>query len=495
VLAEISLADAAKALADGEATSVALTRAYLARIAEIDKKLNSVLAFNPHAIAAAEDADARRASGKVRSVLDGIPLLIKDNIDTAGLATTAGSLALANNIPAKDASLVVRLKEAGAVIIGKTNLSEWANIRSRWSVSGWSAVGGLTRNPYALDRSPCGSSSGSAVAVAANLAAGAVGTETDGSIVWPAAITGIVGLKPTVGLVSRAGIIPISHSQDTPGPMARCVRDAALLLGAMVGTDPDDPATAEADARKTNYAKSLEGASLTGVRLGVLRSMSGFQPRTLRVFQRALDIMRAHGAVLIDIDEFDMTPVKQDLITVLLTEFKVGLNAYLHSVHKDVKVRTLEDVIAFNGEEPRELVWFGQDFFEVAQTTTGLDDPVYIEARARGRRAAGADGIDRMMAAHGVEALLAPTNDPAWLIDPINGDHFGGSVSTLPAVAGYPHLTVPMGTAAGLPLGISFIGGAWSEARLLALGHAFEKGAPARIPPRLASSLSRHPGD
>jgi len=486
---EVSLVDMAKALAKRRVTSRALTQSYLARIQNIDLKLKSVLALNPAAAEAASAADARRAEGKALGHLDGIPILIKDNINTTGLATTAGSLALVENVPVWDAPVVARLRAAGAVILGKTNLSEWANIRSRRSSSGWSAVGGQTCNPYALDRSPCGSSSGSAVAVAASLAAAAIGTETDGSIVWPCAINGIVGLKPTVGLVSRTGVIPISHSQDTPGPMARTVTDAAMVLNVIAGTDAADSVTAEADTRKVDYVKALDGESLNGARLGALRFLRSFTPQTLAVFDAALDALRARGAVIVDIENFDMTPVEQNRINVLLTEFKAGLNAYLAQANAAVKSRTLADIIAFNLRETRELEWFGQDLFLTAEATTGLNDPIYKAAHSLGRKAAGPEGIDRLLKENDVTALLAPTNDPAWQIDLLNGDKLGGSASTLSAVAGYPHLTVPMEQVHGLPVGLSFIGPAWSEARLLSLGYAFEQATQARKPPTYQTSL------
>jgi amidase len=424
--------------------------------------------------------------------VQGLPILLKDNIETADMPTTAGSLALAGNAPGRDAPLVARLREAGAVILGKTNLSEWANIRSSNSTSGWSAVGGLTRNPYALDRNTCGSSSGSGAAVAAGLAPAAIGTETDGSITCPAAINGIVGFKPTVGLVSRTHIVPISHSQDTAGPMTRTVEDAAVILTVIAGTDPADPATAEADARKVDYRTALDAGSLRGARIGVMRWPSGYNAATLAVFEANLQVLRDAGAVLVDITE---APSDEDAmgaaeLTVLLTELKVDLNAYLASTRPDqVRTRTLADVIAFNEAEPRELALFGQELFLQAEQTGGLDDPKYIEARATSLRLAGAEGIDRLMRDHDVVALIAPTTGPAWTTDVVNGDHYGGAVSTMPAIAGYPHLTVPMGFVRGLPVGMSFIAGKWQDARVLSLGYAFEQLTHARRDPTFAASV------
>jgi amidase len=487
---EVSLADTAKALADGKTTSVALTQSYLARIKAVDPKLHSVLAVNPQAVDAAKASDARRAAKQALGPLDGVPILIKDNIDVAGMPNTGGSLALAVNIPAKDAPLVKRLIDGGAVVLGKTNLSEWANIRSRWSSSGWSAVGGLTRNPYALDRSACGSSSGSGSSIAASLAPAAIGTETDGSITCPASINGLVGLKPTVGLVSRSGVIPISHSQDTAGPMTRSVMDAAMVLNLIAGGDAADVATADADTHKTDYVKGLDAGSLKGTRLGVLRFMKDYTPATLAAFDAALEALKAQGAVLVDINEFDMTPISQGRLNVLLTELKVDLNAYLTGANPNVKSRTLADIIAFNKQEPRELKFFGQDFFETAEATAGYDDPAYVTALAQGKKATGPDGIDKMLKDNNVTALVAPSGDPTWLIDLVNGDHYGGSASSIPAIAGYPHLTVPMGLVSGLPVGLSFFGPAWSEQMLLSLGYAYEQATHARKPPTYQATMT-----
>jgi len=457
-----------------------------------NSKLHAVIALNPHALADARALDAERQAGKVRGPLHGVSILLKDNIESADdTATTAGSLALKDNVTNRDAPLVKRLTDAGMVILGKTNLSEWANIRSNHSISGWSAVGGTVRNPYVLDRSACGSSSGSGAAVAAYLAPAAIGTETDGSITCPAAINGLVGLKPTVGLVSRTHIVPISHSQDTAGPMTRTVTDAALVLTAIAGSDSADPATKEADARKTDYAKGLSKDALKGVTLAVARFYTGYSPGTDAVFEQALKDLKAQGATLVDVKDFDEGPIGKAEGVVLYTELKVDLNAYLASTDPaKVKTRTLEDLIAFNKATPKELEWFGQESFEKAQATKGYDDPEYIKAAADAKRLAGPEGIDKILKDTGAIAIVAPTTGPAWTIDPLNGDHYGGSSTTLPAVAGYPHLTVPMGAVGGLPVGLSFIGPAWSEARLLNLGYAYEQATRRRKDPKFLPTVA-----
>ncbi|MFT4252190.1 MAG: amidase [Caulobacter sp.] len=479
--------------ASAEPSATTATETALKRIEALDPRLNSIIAVNPDALKIARALDAERAAGKVRGPLHGLPVLIKDNIDTLDpMATTAGSLALKDNVTGRDAPLVARLRAAGVVVLGKANLSEWANIRSPRSTSGWSAVGGFTRNPYALDRSPCGSSSGSAAAVAAGLAPAAIGTETDGSITCPAAMNGLVGLKPTVGLVSRTHVVPISHSQDTAGPMTLTVRDAALLLTVMAGSDPADPATAEADARKSDYAAALSKTSLKGVTLAVARFYTGDSPGTDAVFEQALKDLAAQGATLVEVSDFDEGPIGRAEGVVLYTEFKADIAAYLASTDpKKVPARTLADLIAFNAATPAELRWFGQETFEKAQRTKGLDDPDYLKAKADARRLAGPEGVDRILKETGAVAIVAPTTGPAWTVDPVNGDHYGGSATTLPAVAGYPHLTVPMGQVEGLPVGLSFIGPAWSEARLLSLGYAYEQATMRRRPPELRGTVGR----
>ena len=457
-------------------TAVRDARGYVARIERLNRagpRLNAVIAVNPdwRGQATALDREAPR------SPVHGRAILIKDNIETADpMATTAGSLALANNVTGRDAPLVARLRRGGALILGKTNLSEWANIRSTRSMSGWSAVGGLVRNPHALDRTACGSSSGSGAAVAAGLAWGAIGTETDGSIICPASANGVVGLKPTVGLVSRTHVIPISHSQDTPGPMTRNVRDAALLLSAIAGSDPADAATVDADRRRVDYAAGLDG-SMRGVRVGVLRDAVGTDPTLTEVFEAAIERLRASGAVLVDIARVDPPPgLGAAEFAVLLTEFKADLNAYLATTPATVTTRTLAEVIAFNeAKAARELPLFGQDIFLQAQATRGLDDPAYLAALRTSRDGARRT-LDRLMRDNRVMILVAPSYGPAWPSDPVHGDQYSGvSASRLPAISGYPHLTVPMGRVRGLPVGLSFIGPAWSEAALLQAGDAYER--------------------
>lgn len=468
------------------------TRTAIASVGRLNPSVNAVIALDPTALDQARSIDRGR---RARGALYGTTILIKDNIETAGpLPTTAGSLALLGNVSGKDAPVVARLRGSDAVILGKTNLSEWANIRSGNSISGWSAVGGQTRNPHALDRNPCGSSSGSGAAVAAGMADAAIGTETDGSITCPAAMNGIVGLKPTVGLVSRARVVPISHSQDTPGPMTRDVTMAARVLGAIAGPDEADPATA--NAKVADYLAALKPDALKGVRIGVLRFATGWSGPVDAVFERALGVLRARGATLVDIAELrDRDKLGAAEFTVLLTELKADLNTYLATTPPAVKTRTLADVIAFNRADKRELALFGQDTFEKAQATTGLTDPAYLAARALSLRLAGKDGIDAMLAATNTVALVCPTMPPPWLIDAVNGDQSsGGGAGNLAAIAGYPHLTVPMGTVQSLPVGLSFIGPAWSEARLLGLGYAYEQASHARVEPTLRTSVEASPG-
>jgi amidase len=466
------------------------TAAAIARIQQVDPQIGSVLALDPTAMDQARAVDA----GNFRGPLAGQPVLIKDNIESAGpLPTTAGSLALVSNVTNRDAPLVARLRSAGAVILGKTNLSEWANIRSSHSISGWSAVGGQTRNPWALDRNPCGSSSGSGAAVAAGLVRFAIGTETDGSVTCPAAVNGIVGLKPTVGLVSRTHIVPISHSQDTAGPMTPSVREAAELLSVIAGSDPADPATAEADKRKTDYAALLDARSLKGKRIGVMRFASGFG--TDAAFETALAILREQGATLVEIKKFDDKAIGPNEFKVLLAELKADLAKYLKGSPAPIPVRSLADVIAFDkAHAHQEIALFGQDVFEQAQKTKGLNDPAYKKARAISFQAAGPNGIDRLLKQYRVVALVGPTMSPSWKIDAVNGDQIaGGGAGTLAAVAGYPHLTVPMGLVKGLPVGLSFIGPKWSEARLLTLGYAYEQARGPFPTPKFFPSIEASP--
>jgi amidase len=464
----------------------AVTRTYLDRIAAVDDTgptLNAVLAINPNAIA---DAKALDASSTSKGPLHGVPILLKDNIDTRDMPTTAGSLALAENVTGRDSPLVARLRAAGAVILGKTNLSEWANFRSNASSSGWSGAGGQTKNPHVLDRNPCGSSSGSGAAVAAGLAAAAIGTETDGSIVCPSSANGIVGIKPTVGLVPRTFIVPISATQDTAGPMALTVADAALLLTVIAGSDPSDLATKDADANKSDYTKALDPDALRGKRIGVARFEAGYHGPTDAAFEVALEVLKEAGAELVEIKE---APAGQREMgaaefTVLLAEFKAGVNAYLASAPATVKARSLDALIAFNASTPAELEFFDQDIFEEAAKAPALTDKKYLDAKATAARLAGKEGIDKMLADNNVIAIVAPTGGPAWTTDLVTGDHFLGSSSSYAAVAGYPNITVPMGEIRDVPVGISFFGAAWSEATLIGLAHAYEQLTHARTTPQ-----------
>ncbi|WP_439568418.1 amidase [Sphingopyxis sp.] len=473
-----------------------ITATYLDRIRTLDDngpQLNAVIATFPDATSAAHALDLERQAGRVRGPLHGIPVLIKDNIEAMGpIATTAGSLALKDNVTNRDAPLVARLREAGAVILGKTNLSEWANIRSNNSTSGWSAVGGLTKNPHALDRNTCGSSAGSGAATAASLAPITIGTETDGSITCPAGVNGIVGFKPTVGLVSRTHIVPISHSQDTAGPMTLTVRDAALVMTVIAGSDPADPATAEADARKTDYAAALSPDALKGKRIGVLRDRIGDRPDIAALFAAALKQMSDLGATVVEIADSrkGLEELGDAEFEVLMTELKADMAAYLTSLPAKDGPKTLADLIAFNKANPAELKWFDQSLFDLAESKGGLDSPAYIAARAKAARLAGAEGIDRLMKTHNVDLLIGVTNGPAWTSDLVNGDHYSGpSASQLPAVAGYPHLTVPMGAVAGLPVGVSFIGGKWADADVLSAGYAYEQASRKRVAPAYRVSI------
>ena len=487
-LEEATVAGIQEGLASGEWTARSLTEAYLERIELVDRGLglNSVIETNPDAVRIAEELDAERRNGGSRGPLHGVPVLIKDNIATAdGMETTAGSHALLSSRPARDAFLASRLREAGAVILGKANLSEWANFRSTNSVSGWSGRGGQCKNPYALDRNPCGSSSGSGAAASANLATLAVGTETNGSVVCPSSASGLVGIKPTVGLVSRSGIIPISHTQDTAGPMCRTVVDAATLLTVLAGVDPADPATARSSGNAAqDYAAFADPGGLAGARIGVVRS-GGFGPKVEAVFEDALAAMRSEGATLVDPVELPhMSEIGRYSYQVLLYEFKTDLNAYLAAL-ASTPVVTLEDIIAFNDANASlEMPYFGQEIMIQAQEKGGLDTPEYLEAVERAPRLAGPEGIDRVMDEHRLDALVAPTGGPAWTTDLVNGDHFGGGSSSSAAVSGYPNITLPMGMIFGLPVGLSIWGRAWSEPTLIRLAAGFEAVTGVREAPR-----------
>jgi amidase len=494
---DAGVAELSQRMASGELSSRQLAELYLNRIDSIDRggpRINCVLETNPEALDIADRLDAERRAGKVRGPMHGIPVLIKDNIGTADrMQTTAGSLALLDARPAADASIVARMREAGCVILGKTNLSEWANFRSTRSISGWSGRGGLCRNPYALDRNTSGSSSGSGGAGAAALATVTVGTETDGSIVSPANSCGLVGLKPTIGLVSRAGIIPIAHTQDTAGPMTRSVADAAALLTVLAGSDPRDTATARADVQRSrDYTAFLKNERLTGVRIGVVRErLMGYNTHADRVAEDALKALKELGAVIID----SVKPpagLASDLgnaeYEVLLYEYKADLEAYFASI-PGAQVKTLADLIAFNDRNrEREMPYFGQEIVTMAAAKGPLTTPAYKTALAKCRRIARTEGIDAMMTAHRLDALFAPTGTPAWVTDLVNGDSVGGGSSTLAAVAGYPHITVPAGFAMNLPVGVSFFGRAWSEPVLLRIAYAFEQSTKARRAPKYLPS-------
>jgi amidase len=491
-LEEATLDELQHRMQSGQETSGSLTEKYLERIRVLDPTLHAVLETNPDARAQADALDAERRAGSTRGPLHGIPILLKDNIATTGkMHTTAGSLALLESTVARDAFLVGRLRAAGAVFLGKTNLSEWANFRSSHSSSGWSGRGGQCRNPYVLDRSPSGSSSGSGSALAANLCAVAVGTETDGSIVSPSAACGLVGLKPTVGLVSRSGIIPISHSQDTAGPMARTVRDAALLLSALAAPDEADPATRHSGRPSgADFTRGLEPGGLRGARIGVPRPVYfGYSPSADALAETALSVLRDLGATLVDpapIGTATSLDGPEDLV--LLYEFKADLDAYLRAL-SGPGPRSLAELIAFNEKNvATEMPFFGQDRFFKAQAKGPLTDAAYRKALALCRRLAGREGIDATMDRYHLDALVAPTQGPAWLIDLVNGDSFTGSSSTPGAVAGYPSVTVPMGRVHALPVGLSFFGRAWSEPTLLRLAYAFEQATHHRQPPQLLAT-------
>ena len=490
---EATIGELQAKMKSGTLSASALTKAYLARIEELDKgRVNSVIEVNSEALEIAESMDKEWKAKGPRGPMHGMPVLIKDNIDTADkMQTTAGSLALEGSKPAGDSAVAQKLRQAGAVILGKTNLSEWANIRSNHSTSGWSGRGGLTNNPYATDRNPCGSSSGSGAAASANFCTVAVGTETDGSVVCPSSANGIVGIKPTVGLISRRGIIPIAHSQDTSGPMARSVRDAAILLGVLAGSDPGDAATADADAKKqTDYTQFLDASGLKGMRIGVARKYFGFSDAVDKVIGEAISAMKSSGATIVDPADLDSHgKFDESELTVLMYELKADLNAYL-AERPDSQVKTLADVIAFNDRhQEKEMPYFGQDLLLKAQAKGPLTDKEYLDALAANHRLAREQGIDGVMDKHHLDALIAPTGGPAWLTDLANGDHFTGGSSNAAAVAGYPNINVPAGFVFGLPVGISFFGRAWSEPVLVKIAYAFEQLTKARKPPQFLPTM------
>ena len=497
-LDEMSVVQLQDAMTSGRYTSRRLVELYTARIAAIDRQgpaLQSVMELNPDALTIADALDAERRSGRLRGPLHGIPVLIKDNIDTADrMMTTAGSLALAGASAPRDAFVAARLRAAGAIILGKTNLSEWANFRSTKSTSGWSARGGQVKNPYALDRNPCGSSSGTGAAVAANLAAIGVGTETDGSIVCPSGANALVGIKPTIGLVSRSGIVPISHTQDTAGPMTRTVADAAVLLGALTGVDAADRATSASRGKSsTDYRSALKPDGLKGARIGVARKRYfGYSPAADKLIDAAIADLKAQGAAIVDPADIPTAARLDDCeFEVLLYEFKADLNAYLAARGATAQVHSLDDVIAFNKkQEQRELPYFGQEIMVSAQKKGPLTAPAYRKALATCRVRARALGIDAVMNRLGLDAIVAPTGSPAWPTDLVNGDHFLGASSTPAAVAGYPSITVPAGFVHGLPVGLSFIGRAWTEAKLIQYAYAYEQATHHRRPPRFLPSVN-----
>ncbi len=495
-LEEATIAELQDGMKSGKFTARSLAEKYSERISDVDKSgpaINAVIQMNPDALGIAEALDQERKAKGPRGPLHGIPVLIKDNIDTAdGMMTTAGSLALVGSKPPKDSFVAQRLRAAGAVILGKTNLSEWANIRSSHSTSGWSGRGGLTKNPYALDRNPCGSSSGTGAGISANLAVVGIGTETDGSIVCPSSANGLAGIKPTVGLVSRTGIIPISHSQDTAGPMARTLRDAAILLGALTGMDPEDSATGASRGKsQTNYEQFCDPNGLKGVRIGVARKYFGFSDAVDALMAESLDVMKKQGAVLVDPADIETLGKFDDSeSTGFMYELKADLNAYLARLGPDAPVKSLKDIIEFNDRNrDREMPYFGQDMFLKSQAKGPLTEKEYLDAVAKNHQLARVDGIDAVMDKNRLDAIVAPTGGPAWVTDLITGDHFSGGSSNAAAVAGYPNINVTAGSIFGLPVGISFFGRAWSEPTLIKIAYAFEQATKARQTPKFLASV------
>ncbi|PYS23339.1 MAG: amidase [Acidobacteria bacterium] len=489
-LDEATVDELQRGMSSGKYTADSLTAKYLNRILSIDKEgptINSVIELNPDALHIASELDKERKAGRTRGRLHGIPVIIKDNIDTHDrMTTTAGSLALGGSIPPQDSFVTKRLREAGAVIIGKTNLSEWANFRSSHSTSGWSGRGGQTKNPYVLDRNPCGSSSGTGAAIAANLATIGIGTETDGSVVCPSNANSLVGIKPTLGLISRAGIVPISHSQDTAGPMCRTVTDAAILLSVLTGIDPRDDATKASGGKSlSDYTRALDADGLKGARIGVHRKAFGFNDAVDKLMNDCIDIVKRHGATVIDPADVPTQGKFDDSeLEVLLYEFKADLNSYLASLGPRAPVKSLKEIIDFNEQyRDREMPWFGQDIMTKAQAKGPLTEKAYRDALAKNHRLSRKEGIDFVMDKNKLDALIAPTGGPPWPTDWVNGDHFSGGYSTASAVAGYPHITVPAGYLFGLPVGLSFFGHAWSEPTLIKFAYAFEQATKIRRPP------------
>ncbi len=495
-LDEITLGELQEGMKSGKFTARSLVEKYSARIAEVDKSgptVNSVIQMNPDALAIADTLDEERKGKGPLGPLHGIPVLIKDNIDTADrMMTTAGSLALVGSKPPKDSWVAQKLRAAGAVILGKTNLSEWANIRSSHSTSGWSGRGGLTKNPYALDRNPCGSSSGTGAGISANFAAVGIGSETDGSIVCPSSSNGLAGIKPTVGLISRSGIIPISHSQDSAGPMGRTLRDAAILLGALTGVDPEDSATtASAGKSQTDYAQYCDPNGLKGARIGVARKYFGFNDAVDALMQQSLDVMKQQGATLIDPADIEtFGKFDESELLVFMYELKADLNAYLARLGPSAPVHTLKDIIDFNERNrDKEMPYFGQDLFLKAEAKGPLTEKEYVDALAKNHQLARTEGIDALMDKHQLDAIVAPTGGPAWLTDLVNGDHVAGGSSNAAAVAGYPNINVTAGSLWGLPVGISFFGRAWSEPTLIKLAYSFEQATKARQKPKFLPTI------